>query len=104
MTLWVVPHIIWCVRGTLITFMDVVKTASRPVISSIVAALPSLFLVTSLSGSMVPGARLALGLCLFATIYLGMLLFVMGQKDLYLDLLRGLRSKSARTEASVADV
>jgi len=36
-----------------------------------------------------PIARLAIGLTVFAAIYLGLLMFVMDQKQLYVDLVRG---------------
>lgn len=103
MALWVVPHIAWCIRGTLITFMDVVKTASAPVISSLVAALISMFTVSTFGESMQSIARLSLGLSVFTVIYLGMLLFIMGQKELYFGLIRELRSRSVPSGSSLAD-
>jgi PST family polysaccharide transporter len=103
MALWVIPHIIWCIRGTLITFIDVIKTASGPVISSLTAASVSMVFVSILGQGMDPVVRLAFGLAIFTCIYLGMLLFIMGQKDLYLGLIRELRSSSVPSGSSLAD-
>jgi PST family polysaccharide transporter len=104
MALWVVPHVIWCVQGTLITFGDVVKTASGPIISCLFAALPSILVVLAVGELVLPIARLALGLSIFTAIYGSVLLFIMGQKELLVDLIRGIRSKSVPDESSLADV
>ena len=102
MALWVIPHIVWCIRGTLITFMDVVKTASAPVVSSLAAASVSMLGVAAFGHAMPTLARLLFSLSIFSLVYLGMLLFIMGQKDLYVGLIRDLRSRSAQSESSLA--
>jgi len=45
-----------------------------------------------LLASVAPWLRLAAGLMLLGTVYLGLLLFAMGQRTLYLEVLRGLRT------------
>jgi O-antigen/teichoic acid export membrane protein len=101
MTLWVVPHIVWCVHGTVISFSDILRTVSRPMLS-IVPALALTFGVQYLYGnSLSPLSRLLLeGTVLLAT-YVVMLLYVMGQKAFYLDLLVGLRRRSSVEETLV---
>ena len=37
MVLWIIPHIIWCLRGTPITPLDLFRTCSRPLVSAIIA-------------------------------------------------------------------
>jgi hypothetical protein len=42
LTLWVIPHILWCVHGTPISLRDVLLAVSRPLCSAILAALLAL--------------------------------------------------------------
>src|SRR5215469_6808907 len=35
LTLWVIPHILWCVHGTVISLQDVLRAVSRPLASAI---------------------------------------------------------------------
>ena len=95
MALWVVPHIVWCVRGTVISFRDILRTLSQPLLSSIVAAAPPFALQFFYGQWLSPLPRLLIGGTIFVSVYLGMLLHVMGQKAFYLDLLRGLISRSS---------
>jgi PST family polysaccharide transporter len=93
MTLWVVPHLWWCFRGTVVSFRDVLFVASRPFVSGIVGAscaLGALFLV---GPSISTHTTLLLGGTVLVAAYMLVLLFVMGQKTLYLELLRGLRGR-----------
>jgi PST family polysaccharide transporter len=102
MTLWIVPHIVWCVHGTVISVWDIFRIVSRPLLSGIVAAvLPFAMLVFHRQVSS-PLPRLLLGVSVFLATYLGMLLFVMRQKAFYLDLLRGLTRRSAAEVETLA--
>ena len=102
MALWVVPHIAWCVHGTAISFRDVVRTLSRPLVSGLVAGALA-FALQFLYGQLLsPLPRLALGGTVFIGAYLGMLLYVMGQKAFYLNLLRGLKGRSSVEEKTLA--
>jgi PST family polysaccharide transporter len=94
MMIWILPLIIWAVRGTTVSVRDILLTVFRPLASSIVAAVVA-FGVHSLCGQLLPPfARLAFeSVALFVTFAL-MLLFATGQKTLYLDLLRGLKGSS----------
>src|ERR1700739_1188706 len=38
MTIWLVPHILWCIHGTNISFGDILGVVKRPVVSAVVAA------------------------------------------------------------------
>jgi O-antigen/teichoic acid export membrane protein len=95
MTLWVVPHIVWCVHGTVVSFRDILVAVSRPLLSGVVAAAFA-FGVQLLYGHLLPPLpRLVVGVTVLLGVYLGMLMYVMGQKAFYLDLLRGMRSRSS---------
>lgn len=102
LTLWVLPLIAWCVHRTVISFRDILLAVSRPLASSIVAAglASGARLVYGRLFSPLP--RLLLESAALLVIYLGMLLFVMGQKFFYLDLLRGLSRRSSIKEKNLA--
>jgi hypothetical protein len=88
MTLWVIPHILWCVHGTPISLRDILLAVSRPLASGILAGRLA-FGVQLICGQFIsPLPRLVLeSSVLFVTFYAA-LLFAAGQKSLYLDLLR----------------
>jgi PST family polysaccharide transporter len=93
--LWIVPLIVWAVRGTVVSVRDVLLTVSRPLVSSVVAAGLA-FGIRSIYGQSLPLlGRLALEITVLFIVFIGMLLFVTGQKSLYLDIFRGLRGSSA---------
>jgi O-antigen/teichoic acid export membrane protein len=94
LVLWLVPLIAWCVRGTVVSFRDIVVAVSRPLTSGLVAAVAA-FGVLSFRSSLSPMPRLVLGVILLLGVYTATLLIVMGQKDFYLDLIRGLRGRSS---------
>ena len=103
MLLWVIPVIAWSVHGTVISFWDVLLTVSRPLASSVVAAGLAFGVRLVYGQSLSPLPRLVLETTVLLVTFLGMLLFATGQKTLYLDLLRGLRSPSpSKEEKSLA--
>jgi PST family polysaccharide transporter len=89
MTVCAIPLIAAAVRGTVISFRDVLLTVSRPLFSGIVAAAIALGLQSFYGPFLSPLPRLVLGVALVLAAYLGMLLYVMGQKLFYVDLVRG---------------
>ncbi len=102
MTVWVIPHIAWCVHGTVISLRDILQAVARPLLSGLVAAALA-FAVRFFYGPLAsPLPRLALGGFVLLTAYLGMLLYVMGQKTFYLDLFRGLRRRPSLREKLLA--
>jgi O-antigen/teichoic acid export membrane protein len=101
MMLWVTPHIAWCVHGTVISFGDILRTVSRPLLS-IVPALALTFAVQSLYGnSLSPLSRLVFEGAVLLAAYLVMLLYVMGQKAFYLDLVGALIGRPSVDEKSL---
>jgi len=99
MTLWIIPHILWCIRGTVISFRDIFQSLSRPLVSGITAAALPCTMQVFYGHMWSPWLRLVLGITVFVGVYLGMLLYVMGQKAFYLNLLGGLRRSSVDHKA-----
>jgi O-antigen/teichoic acid export membrane protein len=95
LTLWVVPHIAWCIHGTMISPRDLLQTVGRPLLSTMVAAAFTSVLQFFYGPSLSSFPRLILGAAILIVSYSWMLLMVMGQKSLYLDLLRDLRKPSS---------
>jgi O-antigen/teichoic acid export membrane protein len=92
MSLWVVPHLVWCFRGTMVSFQDVLHVVGRPLAAGAAAAIASvatLYLVGPIAS---PLFRLLVGGSIFGVTYLMSLLIVMGQKSLYVDVLRAARA------------
>jgi PST family polysaccharide transporter len=101
MMLWVVPHIAWGVQGTAVSFRDIVKTVSGPLLSGIVATALAFGVQLFYGKLLSPLPRLALGSSVLLVAYLAMLLYVMGQKAFYVDLLRGMRRRAPLEEAAL---
>jgi len=98
MTLWLVPLILWCTNGTVISFRDILMAVSRPLASGILAGVLA-FGVRLISDEFVsPLPRLFLESSVLFVTFFGVLLFAFGQKSLYLDLLRGLKGSSSAAE------
>jgi O-antigen/teichoic acid export membrane protein len=96
MMLWIAPIIAWCVHGTMISFRDVLLTVSRPLVSIIPAGALAfgVSLLFSRQG-LAPFPRLILESVVLFIVYFGVLLFIVGQKSFYLDILRGLKEPSS---------
>ena len=94
MTLWLVPHVLWCLYGTVISPWDILSASSKPFLSTLVAAAFAFGTQLYFSELASPLLRLVLAGGVMVIVYFSMLLFVMGQSSLYLDLLRELRGAS----------
>jgi O-antigen/teichoic acid export membrane protein len=91
MVLWMVPHVAWCVHGTAISLRDVAATVIRPLASGVVAGAVG-YAVRLMCGEFLsPLPRLFLESGVLAATFFVVLIFVAGQKALYVDLLRGLK-------------
>ena len=95
MTLWVIPHILWCVHRTPISPRDILIAVSRPLASGIVAGGLAFGVRLMCAQSVSPVARFVLESSVLLVTFFGVLLFVTGQKSLYLDLVRGLKGPSS---------
>ena len=101
MILLALPIAAWSVHGTAVSLGDVLRAASRPIGAGIVAAALALGVQYILGPSLTPLLRLMLGTIILVGAYLAVLLFVMGQKAIYRDLLRGLLKRSPVEESSL---
>ncbi len=101
MLLWLLPLIAWAVRGTAVLFRDVLLTAYKPLASGIVAAGLAFAIRMAWGHLLSPAPRLALESSVLLTTFSVLLLFVAGQKTLYLDLLRGLMKRSSVEDKSL---
>jgi O-antigen/teichoic acid export membrane protein len=101
MALWVLPHIAWCVRGTVISLRDVLLTVSRPLASGILAGGLTFAARFAYGQFFSPLPRLVLESVVLFGAFIGILMFVPGQKSLYLDILRGMRESPAVKEKSL---
>ena len=104
MVLWTVPSILWAVHGTMISSWDVVSTAAPPAASAVVAAGIAFGVRFFWWQSITPLPRLVLEGAVLMLSYLAVLLFVAGEKDFYMDLLRGLRDSRSAGKKELASV
>jgi len=102
MTLMIVPLIAWCIRGTNFTGMDVFRAIRLPFLSGFVSALLCFALRTCFDQWLPPMLMLVAGGIVMACAHLGMLMFVMGQKEMYLNLWRDMRGRSSAVEVADA--
>ena len=98
MMLCVIPLIAWATHGTVISLRDILLVVSRPLLSGIVAAAVAFGSQLLYGPLLSPLPRLALGCTIVFVVYLGMLLYVMGQKPFYLSLLREFGGRSSVEE------
>ena len=102
MILWIIPVIVWSVHGTGISVRDVLLTAGRPSVSSIVAAALAFTVRLLYAKSLSPLPRLVLENGVLFTTFAAMLLFATGQKAFYMNLFGSLNSRKATEESSLA--
>jgi O-antigen/teichoic acid export membrane protein len=86
--LLILPVICWATRGTAITVLDAFKEAMRPFLSILVGALAVLLCSGFLQSLSPPLLRLFAGNTVLFGVYFLMLWFVMGQKSIYLMVLK----------------
>jgi len=94
MVLWAVPHVAWCVHGTAISLRDIAAAVIRPLACGIVAGAVGYAVRLMCGDFLSPLPRLLLENSVLAVTFFAVLVFVAGQKALYVDLLRGLRRGS----------
>jgi O-antigen/teichoic acid export membrane protein len=96
MVLWLMPHMVWCLRGTSISPSDLFRSIWPPLGSAAVAVAVA-YAAQPLFGYFQSAiARLALDSCIMAAVYSVMLLVVMGQRSFYIGLVSQLRTSGGR--------
>jgi O-antigen/teichoic acid export membrane protein len=95
MTFWIVPHVIWCTRGTDISPRELLRVAQRPLLAAVVAAVITYAVQSLLAEWPSHLVRVLLGGSVLLGTYLWLLLAAMGEAPFYRDLIRTLRRESA---------
>ncbi len=99
MVLLFVPVVAWAIHGTGITARDYWDAIKRPLISGLLGGVIGGLVKVAFDGVLPPLAMLTLGLCFSLGVYAGVLLFVMGQKVFFVDLLTHLFQRSGTLPA-----
>ncbi len=97
MMLSVIPMIAWARSGTPVLLRDLLLAIGRPLLSGI-AAGGLAFALQSMWGALLPFLKLALNAGVFSCAYLLVLLYVMRQKQLFVEVLRGIFKSSSTDE------
>ena len=93
MVLWLVPLVPWSVHGTPISVRDIATAVIRPLACGVVAGAVGYAVRLTCSDFLWPLPRLILESGVLGVTFFAVLVFVAGQKALYVDLLRGLRRR-----------
>jgi O-antigen/teichoic acid export membrane protein len=102
MALLVAPLIIWATHGLVVSARDIFDAVKPAFFSAAIAAAVSLGVARVLGPSLTAFPRLVLeGSVLFAS-YLGMLLYVVGQRRFYFDLIRELANSARKSPLETA--
>jgi O-antigen/teichoic acid export membrane protein len=103
MMLWVVPHVLWCLKGTGFSILEIARSVARPFVAGGVATAAAVPIHISIGSSVPPIIELAIGGTLMFSLYLATLLFVLGEKQAYFGLVRtlfGVQSSYRSTKQS----
>jgi PST family polysaccharide transporter len=80
MTVWFMPHAMWCVRDTTISANDLVQVAIRPLIAAAAAGVLAYGAQFYWLGPASPLVRLLIGTAIMVTAYVALLMGMPGQK------------------------
>jgi len=95
LTLWLCPHVVWALHGTTVTPRDLLRSVSPPILAAC-AGVVLAFAAQPYLAPLQPVLRLALLASVMGGVYVFLLLLVLGQKAIYLDLFKTLRSRPFR--------
>jgi O-antigen/teichoic acid export membrane protein len=87
MVLLFVPMVAWATHGTGITALAYWNSVKQPLISGVIAGAAGWLVQFWSHGALTPIPLLALEVGISLSVYAAILLFIMGQKDFYVDLL-----------------
>jgi PST family polysaccharide transporter len=100
MLVLVVPLMLWSKRGTGITALDYWNAVRCPLAAGTLGGAAGWTITWFLHGALMPLPTLLLGLAVSFGLYFGLLLFAMGQKAVYIDLLQHLLQRNGLTATS----
>lgn len=95
MCLLIIPLIAWCIHKTVFKPMDVFRAIRLPFLSAFVSAFICLVFRYYAGDFLAPIFMIVSGGIVMVGAYFGMLVFVMGQKEMYLNLIRQMRGSSS---------
>jgi hypothetical protein len=88
MVLLLVPVVMWAKHGTGITSRNYWDAVKQPLISGVIAGVAGWLVHVKYGNNLSPIPLLSIELVVSALVYFGWILFVMGQKDFYFDLVK----------------
>jgi len=94
MVLWLMPHIVWCTHGTVITLKDICVSVSKPLLSAMIASCAALAFKAYIGPYVTSAMILVTGILLLLMVYLFMLLYVLNQRAFYFQLLNELKFRA----------
>jgi len=92
--LWLLPHIFWCTRGSVISFRDICVAAGRPLFAGAGATMFAWVAQLAYGHLLSALSRLVVGCAILLLVYLALLLFGMKQMAFYRSLLEGWRDRT----------
>jgi len=92
MVIKVIPIAIWALRGTGVRIREFVGALASPLAASVIAAGIAFGVHSMIAPTLSPALRLILDIGSFGAAYAGALLLIAGEKALYLDLFRAVRT------------
>lgn len=101
MILWAIPHTAWCVHGTGVSLRDILVTVGRPLLSGLVGAAIAFSVHQACNPLMPPLPRVVVAAVVLLVVYGGMLFYVVGQKEFYMNILQGLRKRALVQEKAL---
>ena len=96
MLIWLVPHVLWCLRGTPVSPFDLIAAVSRPFLAAIVAAATAAGIHYFFGVWRPVLLNLAIDAAVMGSVYFTMLFVVMRQGEIYYALIKELKNPSAR--------
>jgi PST family polysaccharide transporter len=91
MALWIVPHVVWCTKGTSLSLSQLLSVARTPCVAGALAAAAA-YLAGILLRDIPPLAALTVGGTVLAGVYLWALLWLLGEKSFYMSLIESLHT------------
>jgi O-antigen/teichoic acid export membrane protein len=99
MVLLFVPLVAWAKHGTGVTTRDYWNCVKRPLIAGAIGGAAAAIARFALQNSLPPLPLFVAGLTVFFAVYAGLLIFAMGQKEFYVDLLTHLFQRNQELPA-----
>jgi PST family polysaccharide transporter len=91
MGLWFVPHVLWCLKGMAVRPRDLAIAASKPLAAALIAGAIAVLIRNQLVETDWAIVRLVISAAVMAIVHAGVLVFALGEKTAYLDVLREFR-------------